>query len=282
MDVSRYWNFNDPAASEAAFRKALSAGPGADDSLTLQTQIARTYSLRSRFDDAHTLLDAIEPQLATAGAEPRVRYLLERGRTFRSSKAADRARPLFVDAAERARTAKLDALEVDALHMIALVEGEPEAQMQWSRKALAVATASSDPVARNWDASLANNIGVSLHDAGRYDDSLASFQTALAARERIGDAGRISEARWAVAWALRSLHRHDEALAILRRLDAENAAAGKPDGFVLEEIAENLLAQQQGDAAKPYFAKAWQLLSAYTSLDRPSDEHLARLDRLSR
>ena len=282
MDVSRYWNFNDPAASEAAFRKALSAGPGADDSLTLQTQIARTYSLRSRFDDAHTLLDAIEPQLATAGAEPRVRYLLERGRTFRSSKAADRARPLFVDAAERARTAKLDALEVDALHMIALVEAEPEAQMQWNRKALAVAASSADPLARNWDASLANNIGMSLHDAGRYDEALTSFRAALAARQRIGNAGLVRVARWMIAWTLRSLHRHDEALAILRRLDAENAAAGEPDGHVFEEIAENLLAQQRGDAAKPHFAKAWQVLSADTSLDRPSDEHLARLDRLSR
>jgi hypothetical protein len=81
---------------------------------------------------------------------------------------------------------------------------------------------------------------------------------------------------------LRSLRRHEEALAILRRLDAENAVSGEPDGFVFEEIAENLLALQKGDAAKPYFAKAWQLLSADTSLDRPSDEHLARLDRLSR
>ncbi len=282
MDVSPYWNFNDPAASEAAFRKALSAGPSVDDSLTLQTQIARTYGLRSRFDEAHALLDAIEPQLATAGAEARVRFLLERGRTFRSSKAGERARPLFVDAAERARAAKLDALEVDALHMMALVETEPEAQMRWNRKALVVAAGSTDPLARNWDASLANNIGMSLHDAGRYDEALASFQAALAARQRIGNAGLVRVARWMVAWTLRSLHRHDEALAILRRLDAENAAAGEPDGHVFEEIAENLLAQQRGDAAKPYFAKTWQVLSADTSLDRPSDEHLARLDRLSR
>lgn len=282
MDVSPYWNFNDPAASEAAFRKALSAGPSVDDSLTLQTQIARTYGLRSRFGEAHALLDAIEPQLGTAGAEPRVRYLLERGRTFRSSKTGDRARPLFVDAAERAHVAKLDALEVDALHMMALVETELEAQMQWNRKALVVAAGSTDPVARNWDASLANNIGMSLHDAGRYDAALAHFETALAARERIGDAGRTRVAQWMIAWTLRSLHRHGEALAILRRLDVENAAVGEPDGHVFEEIAENLLAQQQGDAAKPYFAKAWQLLSAYTSLDRPSDEHLARLERLSR
>jgi tetratricopeptide (TPR) repeat protein len=282
MDVSPYWNFNDPAASEAAFRRALGANPGADDALTLQTQIARTYGLRSRFDEAHALLDTIEPRLATAGAEPGVRYLLERGRTFRSSKAPDRARPLFLEAADRARAAGLDALEIDALHMVALVETEPEAQIAMNRRALAIAGASADPIARNWDASLANNIGMSLHDASRYEEALASFQTALAARERIGNAGLVRVARWMIAWTLRSLHRHDEALAILRRLEAENDAAHAPGGYVFEEIAENLLARQQADAAKPYFAKAWQLLSTDTSLDRPDDARLARLERLSR
>ena len=282
MDLTPLWNFNDPVASEAAFREALAAGAGADDALVLQTQIARTYGLRSQFAEAHALLDAVEPRLAVAGAEPRVRYLLERGRTFRSSKLPDRARPLFLEAVERAHGARLDALEVDALHMVALVEAEPEAQLQWNRKALAVAAASTDPVARNWDASLAHNIGMSLHDAGRYEEALASFQTALAARERIRNPARTRAAHLTVAWALRSLGRHGEALAILRRLEADNGAAGTPDGYVFEEIAENLLAQQRGDAARPYFAKAWQLLAADRSLDRPSDDHLARLERLSR
>jgi tetratricopeptide (TPR) repeat protein len=282
MDVAPLWNFSDPAASEAAFRKALGSVANSDDELTLQTQIARTYGLRSRFADAHALLDEIEPRLATAGAEPRVRYLLERGRAFRSAKAPERARPLFVEGATRARAAGLDALEVDALHMIALVEPDPEAQIRWSRQALAVASASADPAARNWDASLANNIGMSLHDAGRDDEALASFQTALAARQRIGDAARTREAHWMIAWTLRSLHRHDEALAILRRLEAEGDAAGRADGYVYEEIAENLAAEQKLDAARPYFGKAWRLLSADTSLDRPDDERLARLERLSR
>jgi len=42
------------------------------------------------------------------------------------------------------------------------------------------------------------------------------------------------------------------------------------------------LAQRQGEAARPYFARAWQLLSADTSLDRPDAARLARLERLSR
>ena len=86
MDVTTLWNFADPATSEAAFRSALATATNADDALVLQTQIARTYSLRSRFADAHALLDAIAPALASAGAEPRVRAMLERGRTWRSAK----------------------------------------------------------------------------------------------------------------------------------------------------------------------------------------------------
>lgn len=282
MDVSPYWNFSDPAASEAAFRKALASVANGDDELTLETQIARTYGLRARFDEAQTLLDRIEPRLASAGAEPHVRYLLERGRTFRSSKQPQRARPLFAEAAARAHAAGLEALEVDALHMIALVEPGAEAQLEWNRRALVLARASSDPVAQRWEASLANNIGWTLADAGRYEDALASFEIALAARERVGKPADIRSARWMIARTLRSLNRHDEALAILRDLDRQGDAAGATDGYVVEEIGENLLAQNQSDAARPYFAKAWQLLSADTSLDRPSEERLARLQRLGR
>jgi tetratricopeptide (TPR) repeat protein len=282
MDVSPYWNFADPAASEAAFRKALAGASSLDDALSLQTQIARTYSLRSRFAEAHALLDEIEPRLAAAGAEPRVRYLLERGRTFRSAKAPEQARPLFVQADERAHAAGLDALEIDAMHMVALVEPGTEAQLDWNRRALVLARASSDPIAQRWEASLANNIGWTLADAGRHEEALASFEIALAARERLGKEDDIRSARWMIARTLRSMNRNDEALAILNRLEQQADAAGDPDGYVFEEIAENLLAQKKSDAARPYFAKAWTLLSADTSLDRPDEARLARLQRLGR
>ena len=282
MDVSPYWNFADPAASEVAFRKALASPHDLDDELTLQTQIARTYSLRARFDDAHALLDRIEPRLSGAGAEPRVRYLLERGRTFRSAQAPERALPLFVEATDRAQAAGLDALEIDAMHMVALVEPGSEAQLDWNRRALALARASSDPLAQRWEASLANNIGWTLAGAGRYDEALASFETALAARERTGKADDIRSARWMIARTLRSMSRHDEALAILRDLEREGEASGDRDGYVFEEIGENLLAQHDDAAARPYFAKAWTLLDADHSLDRPGEERLQRLQRLGR
>lgn len=280
VDILALWNFDDLPASEAAFRAAL-AGAGSDDALSLQTQIARTYSLRSRFDEAHALLDRIEPALAGAGPEPRVRYLLERGRTWRSSKQVEKARPLFAEAVERAVAAKLEFLAVDAMHMVAIV-APPAEQLAWNQRALAAAQAAADPAARDWDASLASNIGMTLHGQGRYEDALASFRTALAARERIGKPGGIRVAHWMIAWTLRSLKRHDEALVILQRLERETAASGRPDAWVFEELGENLLALGRTDESRPWFAKAHAQHLLDGSLNRPDARHLERLLALSR
>jgi tetratricopeptide (TPR) repeat protein len=281
MDLRSLWDFDDPARSEAVFRAHL-AGASPDDTLSLQTQIARTYSLRSRFDDAHALLDRLEPALATAGPEPKVRHLLERGRTWRSSGQADKARPCFLQAVELAVAAQLEFLAIDAMHMAALVEADAEQQLRWNRRALDAARQARDPQARDWDAALANNIGMSLHGQGRFEEALDSFRTALQARERIGKAPAIRVAHWMIAWTLRALKRHDEALVILHRLERENTAAGTPDGYVFEEIAENLLATGQAAQARPWFGRAHALLSQDRSLGRPDAQHLARLLELSR
>ena len=74
-------------------------------------------------------------------------------------------------------------------------------------------------------------------DAGDFAAALAKFEEALAARERIGDPNRTRVARWTVAWALRNLGRHDEALEIQRALKAELDAAGLSDPHVDEELA---------------------------------------------
>ena len=282
MDVNPLWNFADPAASEAAFRAALAKSPSRDDALTLETQIARSLGLRARFVEAHALLDGIETRLDGAGAEPKVRYLLERGRVFRSSKHIDASRPLFEAAATSAGAAWLADLQIDALHMLALVAADPPARLLANERALAAALASPDAAARRWEASIANNLGMDLHEIGRYDEALAAFRRALAARERLGNVERIRVARWMVAWTLRALKRHDEALADLRALAAEFEAAGNSDGFVFEEIAENLAATGRPDDARPYYARAFAVLSADTSPSRPDAEHLARLERLSR
>lgn len=285
-DILALWDFDDPAASEARFRAALADAampPTHDAALSLRTQVARTMSLRRRFDEAHRELDAVDAQLPGAGAEPRVRTLLERGRTWRSAREPAKARPLFLQAEQLARSAKLEVLHVDALHMVALVEADPQAQLEAHQRALAVARAAQDPQARRWEASLTVNIGWSLHEAGRHEEALASFRDALAARQRDGaKAERLREAQWMIAHELRALRRHDEALAVLRALESELATANATDGFVPEEIAENLLALGRTGEARPYFAQAHAQLSRIDTVERPDETRLARLLELSR
>lgn len=237
LDIPALWDFDRPDRSEERFRAALPAAAG-DERLELLTQIARTYSLRARFDEAHRLLDEIEPQLAAAGPAPRVRYLLERGRSYRSAGAPERARPLFLEAWELGRASGLDGLAIDAAHMVALVEPKTEAQLAWNQRALELAQRATDPYARNWHASLYNNIGWSLHDAARYAEALTHFEAALKERERRGQVNEARIAKWAVARCLRSLGRRDEALAIQRALKAEWAAEGREDKYVIEELEQ--------------------------------------------
>jgi len=281
LDIPALWDFADPARSEAVFRERLAHEQG-DAALSLRTQIARTYSLRGRYAEAHALLDAVDAELPGAGPEPKVRALLERGRTWRSSGQPERALPLFRQALTPAARAGLEFLAIDAMHMIALAEPGLEAQLDWNRRALAGARVALDPRARDWDASLEHNIGMSLHEAGRHEEALVHLRAALVARERIGNAVRTQEARWAVAWGLRALRRHDEALAMLLPLEREQAAAGTPDGFVAEEIAENLLATGAAERARPYFARAHALLVDADPSERPDPQRLARMLALSR
>ena len=251
VGIDALWNYSDPAQSELRFRDALAKLPSdapPDDALNLRTQIARTYSLRGKFDDAQRELDAIEPLLAKGGPEPKVRVLLERGRTLRSSKQGAAARPLFIRAYEEAVAAKLERLAADALHMIALVETTLEGQLEWNRRTVEYARGASDPKARHWEAVALNNIGVSLNDAGRHEEALAVFRDALAAYQRAGGAANIRIAHWMIANTLRRLDRIDEALAMQLDLEAQFKAIGETDPYVFEELV--LLYEKKGDTAK--------------------------------
>ena len=231
IDPTPMWDFDDPEASEQVFRaQAELAEP--DDRLVLMTQVARALGLQEKYDEGHSVLDELSP----TEDEVAVRIALERGRLFRSEGDPEQARPLFEAAARSAQAAGLEALHVDALHMTALV-ADPADQLAIGRHALAVARASTDPQARDWDASLLNNIGMAHADAGDFEAALAAFEDALAARERIGDPARTRVARWMVGWALRNLGRRDEALEVQRSLKAELDAAGVADQHVDEELA---------------------------------------------
>lgn len=232
VDPASLWDFDDPARSERRFLEALDVAEGTDR-LVLLTQVARALGLQERYDEAHALLD----DLATGDAEVSTRVSLERGRLLRSAGDDDAARPHFDAAVRTASEAGLDALHVDAVHMQALVAATPADRLALTEHALALAAASPDPAARDWDASLLTNRGMEHADAGDFTAALASFELALAARQRIGDPARTRVARWMVGWALRHLGRTDEARAVQRALRAELDAAGLSDHFVDDELA---------------------------------------------
>lgn len=277
--IDELWNFDDPAASEARFRRWMSdLGPAGDPALLVeaQTQRARAQGLQRCFDEAHRTLDQVEARLA--GMPPRVyvRYLLERGRVFNSSGQPERAYPLFRAAWVQALTTGEDGLAVDAAHMLGIVE-PGERGMSWNLRALDVAIASSQPAARRWQGPLYNNIGWSCFAAGQYEDALAMFEQALEWQQANGAEKDIRIARWCVARASRSLGRVEQALAMQQALFAEYEQTLHEDGYVSEELGECLLALDRPAEARPHFRRAYALLSQDLWLPEREPDRLARL-----
>jgi len=250
------WDFGKPAISEQRFRTELAKWPpDSAQALEVQTQIARALGLQRKFDDAHAVLDAVEPKLAQAPAHVRVRYLLERGRAFNSSGSPQRAVPLFNDALALAQREHDEFYAVDAAHMLGIA-APPSDRLAWHLKALSLAEGATDSRARDWRASLYHNIGWTYFDAGDATQALDFWQKALALRERMGDAGRTRVAKWTVARGYRAVGRLDDAERIQKALVTEFDAIGEPDGYVFEELAEIAVARGDAVAAKPWAAKA--------------------------
>lgn len=284
--IDERWDFDDPVASEAAFRRLLEdpgVTPAGELALQVHTQIARALALQRRFDEAHAVLDGVEADLGEEHpVEPSlvpVRLGLERGRVFNSAGAPDRAAPLFEAAWDEAGAIGAEFYAIDAAHMLAIV-APPEEALRWNERALAAATSAREDRARGWIGSLCNNIGWTYHALERFDEALAMFERALDARRVAGKSKDIRVARWCVARCLRSLGRTEEALTGQRALEAELDAAGEEDGFVPEEIAECLYALGREDDARPYFRRAFERLSGDAWLAEAEPDRLARLRRL--
>lgn len=283
-DIEQAWNFSDPTGSEARFRELLLAAQASEDrsaEAQILTQIARAQGLQRKFDDAHATLDRAET-LTGDTPLPRVRCLLERGRVFNSSGSADKAAPLFRQAFDAASASALDALAIDAAHMIAIVETGPAAQLEWNLRAIDLAERSADERAQRWRASLYNNIGWTYFEQKRYDDALAVFEKAVTLRAAQQKPRELHIALYCVAKTYRMQRRFDDAIAINRRIVAEAEQADEPDGYFLEELAECLLATGKPDEARPFFREAFEQLSKDPWLAKNEPQRLKRLDALSR
>ena len=288
-DFDRLWDYDHPDSTEAAFRALLPrarASGNKDYLVQLLSQIARTQGLQMKFDDANKTLEEAQALLTPDLRVARVRVLLERGRVWNSSKHADLAIPLFTAAWDLAREAGAlgipgaDGYAVDAAHMLAYAQ-PGDLSLQWNETAIAYAEHSQDPKAKKWLGSLYNNQGWDYHGKGEFEKALEIFQKALDARKAEGDPGKIRTAEWCVARTLRSLGRNEDALEIQKRLLAEAQAAGRPDGYIFEEMGECLLALHRPAEAQPYFSVAYDMLSKDPWMKRDEPDRLERLRKLA-
>lgn len=282
-NFDQFWDYRNPEATEKKFWEIWPLAEARGDTAyqaELLTQIARTHSLRSRFDEAHAILDRVEPLLTDRMLRARIRYLLERGRTFNSANERAKARIFFVKAFELGQKADEDVLAVDAAHMMSIAAETPEAQLNWNLKAMSAAENARDDRAKGWLGTLYNNIGWTYHDMGEFEKALDFFEKARDWRQAAGHVIETRIARWTVARCLRSLEQVEKALAMQLAVLKEWQDAGEDDGYVHEEIGECLLLLDRAEEAPPYFARAYELLAQDPWLADNEPVRLARLKEL--
>lgn len=282
--IDSLWDYNDPAKTEKEFNKLL---PGAKSSgdmdyyVQLLTQRARTFSLRQEYDAGHGILNEAEELLQKQDfPEARVRYYLERGRTYNSAGDKEKAIDLFQQAFDLASENVFDFYSIDAAHMLAIAS-QPDEALMWSEKALKMIEQTEDERAKKWAGPLYNNTGWTYHDKGDYVKAIEYFQKCLEwhTERSTGQGERI--AKWTVARCLRSLGKTDEALnkqtELLKEIDNNGL---EQDGYVYEEIAECNYELGRKDEAAPYFAKAYELLSNDGWLKQNESQRLERMKKL--
>jgi tetratricopeptide (TPR) repeat protein len=281
-DFDKLWNYDDPPATEKAFRdlieKAQTSG-NVDYHAQLLTQIARTQGLQMKFEAAHATLDAVEKVLNDKTPAALTRYALERGRVFNSSKQPDKAKPLFINAWDLAVKNGQDLFACDAAHMVAIVDAKNA--IEWSEKAMKLAESSKDERCKGWLGPLYNNLGWTYHDQGKFEEALELHRKGYEFRKSRKQVEETRIAKWSVARMLRSLGRIDEAMDMQKEVQEELKQAGKDDGYVHEEIGELLLVQKKADEARPYFKRAYELLSKDEWLVRNEPQRLKRMKELS-
>ncbi len=282
-DFDSLWNYNDPAGTEVKFRNILHEAEKADNDdyhAQLLTQIARTQGLQRKFDEAHKTLDYALKLISPDNETAKIRYLLERGRTYNSSNHQDEAKPLFLEAYELGLKHNKDFYTIDAAHMLGIVE-KGEESLKWNEKAIELTESSKDERARKWLGSLYNNTAWTYHDNGEYDKALVYFERNVKWHEERGSNKPLIIAKWSVARTYRSMGRFSEALDMQLNLVKElDMIKLEQDGYIYEEIGECMLELGKEDESKVYFKKAHELLSTDIWLQANEKERLERMKLL--
>jgi tetratricopeptide (TPR) repeat protein len=258
------WDFGNPRASMEVFAARTQTAESDSSRQIWRTQMARALGLHGDFEGAREILAKVRAAIDQLPHGPdrhhlSARWEIEYGRVLNAEGDPAAARPYFERAHQEAMAAAAEGLAIDALHMIAIVEGKLGGRSRvWNEQALSQAQASRDPDARRWQASLLNNLGWDFHKAGDHEGALDRFEEAARLRRQSGTPVAIEQAQWAVGRALRSVGRFDEALAV--QLELASQPPGADDGYVYQEIGENLRALGRVEQAESALARARELL----------------------
>lgn len=276
------WNYSNPAETEQRFKGVMheySITENLSGHLQLLTQIARTYSLRRMFTEAHELLNEVETKLLAENDVAHIRYHLERGRTYNSAGNKDEANKHFTQARDIAQALGEDFYAIDALHMLAIT-ATPEDAIKLNEQGVLQAEQSKQDRAKNWLGALYNNLGWAYFDKGAYEQALSIFLRALQWREGKQSAPEIFLAKWCVARTLRALGKLEEAIKIQLALLEEMIETSHPDGYVYEELGELHLLKGE-EVHKMYFQFAYNELSKDTWLAANEPKRLLRIQQLA-
>jgi hypothetical protein len=273
------WDFDDLDVTDQRFREQLTREDSDAGRAEVLTQLARIHGLRGDFDAGDDLIDDAT-LLAGSSTVARARIDLERGRLRRSSGDRESALPLFESAFAIALEAEQRFVAADAAHMAALASSDRAVSVAWTERGVALADEHAE--ASYWLGPLLNNLGWEHYEAGEYAQALDAFERALAARERTPENPEpIALARYAVGKALRALGRSEEASPLLEQAVAWAEAAGRPDGWYHEELAEEYAAVGRLDDAGEQARRAIPLLQADDPSFPDDSERRARLEALA-
>ena len=231
IDPKPLWDFDNPKASQEKFAMLAQSTDNEVDKAILFTQVARALGLQGHFEQGFEILESI----ISNSPEVQAFIHIETGRLLRSSGKPDQAKPEFEIAAELTKASNREELHIDALHMIALVLPQAE-QIPFTLRTLDQARSAKSPEAKNWVASILNNLGMSYSGEGDWEKALECFEEALIERKRMGKQSTVFIARYMVGWALRNLNRNQEALDYQLELQKDLALAGDSDEYVDKEV----------------------------------------------
>ena len=242
------WDFDDLGTSEARFRTQLDEEGSDEGRAEVLTQLARVAGLRGEFSAGDVLID--EAAALARDSEPAcARIELERGRLRRSSGDEKAALPLFESAFTRALAAGQDFMAADAAHMAALAAPDRDGFVDWTRRGIELAE--EREAAAYWLGPLLNNLGWQHYEAGELEPALATFERALAVRERDPKKpAAIELALYAVGKTLLALGRAQDAVPLLERAVDSAARRNAPDGWLHEELAAEYAAVGRDDDAR--------------------------------